>query len=503
MRVSVETGDISQRAGPAIVVNLFEGVASPGGATGAVDTALGGVISRLIEQGEITGKRGENTVIHTLGRLPAERVVVAGLGKQADFDLDTVRAVSGQTCRHLRGIGVRSASTIVHGAGIGGLEPRSSASAVAEGAVMGLYRFDKYKSGDEDKSDLDELVILDIDGTRAAHLKEGVEEGIILADAANLCRDMVNEPPNVMTPTRMAEAALEVGVAAGLKMEVLERGRMEELGMGALLGVAQGSSEPPKLIVLSYDGNPEDASDRFGLLGKGITFDSGGLDIKSAAGMRTMKSDMAGGAAVITAMKAIAALEIGINVTAIVAATENMPGGGAQRPGDVVKTMSGKTIEIDNTDAEGRLVLADAVSYARSLGIDRIVDVATLTGAIIMALGKQYTGVFGNDQSLVDGVIASGAEVGESMWQLPMPDDYRRGYRSDVADIKNTGGRPAGSITGAQIIGEFADGAAWVHLDIAGTATADSTKGYSPKGATGVPVRTLVALARRLARVGD
>ena len=502
MRISVETGDISQRAGSAIVVNLFEGVTSPGGATGAVDTALGGVISRLIEQGEIKGKRGENTVVHTLGRLPADRVVVVGLGKQSDFDLDAVRAVSGQTCRHLRGIGVKSASTIVHGAGIGGLDPRAAASAVAEGAVMGLYRFDKYKSGDGD-NDLEALAVVDIDGSRAADLKEGVEEGIVLADAANLCRDMVNEPPNVMTPTRMAEAALEVGVAAGLKMEVLERGRMEELGMGALLGVAQGSSEPPKLIVLSYDGNPDDTSDRLGLLGKGITFDSGGLDIKSAAGMRTMKSDMAGGAAVITAMKAIAALEVGINVTAIVAATENMPGGRAQRPGDVVKTMSGKTIEIDNTDAEGRLVLADAVSYARSLGIDRIVDVATLTGAIIMALGKQYTGVFGNDQSLVDGVIAAGDEVGECMWQFPMPDDYRRGYRSDVADIKNTGGRPAGSITGAQIIGEFADGAAWAHLDIAGTATADSTKGYSPKGATGVPVRTLVALARELARVGD
>ena len=502
MKISVETGDISQRAGPAIVVNLFEGVTSPGGATGAVDRALGGAISRLIEQGEIKGKRGENTVIHTLGRLPAERVVVAGLGKQADFDLDTVRAVSGGTSRHLRGIGVKSASTIVHGAGIGGLEPGASASAVAEGAVLGLYRFDRHKSGDGDGSELEELAIVAIDGSRAARLKKGVEEGVVLAEAASLCRDMVNEPPNFMTPTRMAEAALEVADAAGLEMEVLERGRMEDLGMGALLGVAQGSSEPPKLIVLNYDGNPDDPSDRLGLLGKGITFDSGGLDLKSAAGMRTMKSDMAGGAAVISAMKAIAALEVGVNVTAIVAATENMPGGRAQRPGDVVKTMSGKTIEIDNTDAEGRLVLADAVTYARSLGIERIVDAATLTGAMIMALGKQYTGVFGNDQALVDNVIAAGAAVGERMWQMPMPDDYRRSYRSDVADIKNTGGRPAGSITGAQIIGEFADGAAWVHLDIAGTATAISASGYSPKGATGVPVRTLVELARRLSRSG-
>ena len=497
MRISVETGDISQRAGPAVVVNLFEGVTSPGGATGAVDRALGGAISRLIEQGEIKGKRGENTVIHTLGMLPAERVVVAGLGKQADFDLDAVRAVSGETCRHLRGIGVRSASTIVHGAGIGGLEPGASASAVAEGAVLGLYRFDRYKSGD-DKDGLEEVAIVDIDGSRAARLKEGVEEGVILAEAANLCRDMVNEPPNFMTPTRMAEAALEVADAAGLRMEVLERGRMEELGMGALLGVAQGSSEPPKLIVLNYDGNPDDPSDRLGLLGKGITFDSGGLDLKSAMGMRTMKSDMAGGASVISAMKAIAALEVGINATAIVAATENMPGGRAQRPGDVVKTMSGKTIEIDNTDAEGRLVLADAVTYARSLGIERIVDAATLTGAMVLALGKQYTGVFGNDQALVDNVIAAGAAVGERMWQMPMPDDYRRSYRSDVADIKNTGGRPAGSITGAQIIGEFADGAAWAHLDIAGTATVHFHEGLQPQGgdrSAGADVRGACAAA--------
>ena len=503
MKITVATGDIARREGPAIVVNLFEGVTSPGGATGAVDQALDGAISRLIEQGEIKGKRGENTVIHTLGKLPAERAIVAGLGRQSDFDLNAVRSISAQTCRHLRRIGIQSASTIAHGAGIGGLDARACALALAEGSVMGLYKFDKYKSDDRAGTDLDELVLVELDRSRVAALEDGVEEGIELAEAVNLCRDMVNEPANVMTPTRMSEVALEVAGEAGVRIEVLERSRMEELGMGALVGVAQGSPEPPKLIVLSYEGNPDDPTDRLGLLGKGITFDSGGLDIKTAAGMRAMKGDMAGGAAVIAAIRAVARLGLKVNATAIVAATENMPGGRAQRPGDVVKTMNGKTIEIDNTDAEGRLVLADAMAYVRSIGVERIVDVATLTGAMITALGTQYTGVFGNDQGLVDSVIAAGDAAGESVWQLPLPEEYKRIYRSDVADIKNAGGRAAGSIVGAQIIGEFADGAAWAHLDIAGTSNSDSTKGYNPKGATGVPVRTLVALARLLSESGS
>jgi leucyl aminopeptidase len=274
---------------------------------------------------------------------------------------------------------------------------------------------------------------------------------------------------------------------------------MGELGMGALLGVAQGSDEPPKLIVLNYYGDPNNEENSLGILGKGITFDSGGLDIKSASGMARMKSDMAGGASVIGAMKAIAQLKPRLNVTGIVPATENMPGGKAQRPGDVVRAMNGKTIEIGNTDAEGRLVLADAVSYARSLGLTRLVDVATLTGAVVVALGEDCTGVFGNDQDWIDRITQAGARVGERIWQLPTYPESRERYKSDVADIKNTGARGGGAITGAMIIGEFAEGAAWAHLDIAGTASSDRHTGHTPKGATGGPVRTLVALAESLA----
>jgi leucyl aminopeptidase len=500
MEIKVASGDITKQEAGAIVVNLFEGVESPVGATGAVDRALDGAISRLIEEGEVKGKRGELTLVHTLGKMAPSRVLVAGLGKKADFDVDRVRSVSAAACRYLRSRGVKEIATVAHGAGVAGIDARESGQAVAEGAVLGLYRFDRHKSKDESGRDIEALTIVEHNESKLSDLEAGVADGEVLAKAVNLCRDMANEPANFMTPTQMAEAALDVARESGLRLEVLDRPGMEELGMGALLGVAQGSDEPPKLIVLRYAGDPEDESNNLGLLGKGITFDSGGISIKRAAGMGAMKGDMAGGAAVIAAMGAIGALKPKINVTAIVPATENMPGGGAQRPGDVVTAMNGKTIEIDNTDAEGRLVLADAVSYACTLGLGRIVDVATLTGAMSVALGKICSGAFGNDTDLLDSVVDAGRHVGERIWPMPTYDEYKDQYKSDVADIKNTGGPSAGSITGAQIIGEFAADASWVHLDIAGTSRTDSTRGYNPKGATGVSVRTLVHLAQKLAR---
>ena len=499
MEVRVITGDITQQRADAIVVNLFEGVKSPGGAAGDVDRALDGAITKLIEEGEIKGKRGELTLIHTLDKMTPSRVLVAGLGKDSDWDLDAVRAVAAESCRRLRRAGVASVATIAHGVGAGGLDAAASGQAIAEGALLGVYRFDKYKSDNGDGQSIAELSVVEVDASNVEALKAGVSRGAVIAEAVNLCRDMANEPANFMTPTRMSEYALEVAQESGLELEVLERPQMAELGMGALLGVAQGSEEPPKLIILRHMGDPTNEANSLGILGKGITFDSGGLDIKNAAGMSTMKGDMAGGASVIGAMKAIGHLKPTINVTAIVPATENMPGGRAQRPGDVVTAMNGKTIEIDNTDAEGRLVLADAVAYARSLGLTRLVDVATLTGAVVVALGNQCTGAFGNDQSFIDRVVAAGAASGERVWQLPTYDEYKDQYKSDVADIKNTGGRGAGSITGAQIIGEFSDGASWVHLDIAGTSRSEKAKRWDPKGATSVPVRTLVRLATDLA----
>ena len=498
MDIKVVTGDIAQQEVGAVVVNLFEGVTTPGGATGAVDKAMGGAISALIADGEIKGKSGELTLIHTLGTIAPKRVLVAGLGKAESFTLDSVRGVAAETARRLKSVGVESAATIVHGAGIAGLDDRESAQALAEGLVMGMYSFDKYKSNASESS-LAAMTIVEFSESKSAALQEGVEVGCAIGEAVNFCRDMANEPANGMTPSEMAERALEVSQSHGMALEVLERAQMEELGMGAMLGVAQGSEEPPKFIIMRYSGDPENESNNIGLLGKGITFDSGGLDIKNAVGMSTMKGDMAGGASVIAAMQAIGQLKPKINVTCIVPATENMPSGTAQRPGDVVRAMNGKTIEIDNTDAEGRLVLADAMSYARSIGLNRLVDVATLTGAMSVALGDQCMGAFGNDDEFTQQVVDAANAVGERAWPLPMYDEYKSQYSSDIADIKNTGGRGAGSITGALIIGEFNDGAPWVHLDIAGTSRARSTKGATVKGATGVPVRTLVRLVCNLA----
>ncbi len=499
MRINVVGGNIAERDDPAIVVNRFEvGATHPGGATGAVDAALDGAISDLLAQGDITGKRGDNVLIYSLGKMNAKRVVVAGLGKKEDFDANAAREVHAGVARFLRSKGVKSYSTILHGAGVGGLDDDVAAQAAAEGIALGLYSFDKYKSDPGTKS-IESVNVVEFDNAKIPAVQSGVERGATIAEAVNLARDMGNEPANVMTPTRMAEIALDVTSDAGMSLTVLDRDQIVELGMGSFAGVAQGSEEPPKFIVMRHDGDPDNPDNNLGLLGKGITFDSGGLDIKSAAGMLTMKSDMSGGACVIAAMKAIAAFNPKINVWGIVPATENMPGRRAQRPGDVVTAMNGKTIEIGNTDAEGRLVLADALCYATRNGVNRIVDVATLTGAVVVALGDGATGVFGNDQNWVDSVAQAGNSVGERMWQLPTYDSYKSEYSSDIADIKNTGGRGAGAITGALIIGEFAGDSKWAHLDIAATTRTTSDKGINPKGSTGVPVRTLVELATSLA----
>ena len=502
MKINVIQGNIAEREDAAIVVNLFEGVSHPGGATGAVDRSMGGAITDLIGEGDITGKRGENTLIYSLGWVPARRVVVAGLGKQSEFDVDVTREVNAGVARLLASKGVSSYSTILHGAGIGGMDAAESAQAAAEGVGLGLYSFDKYKSDAKD-SPIEDVNILEFDKSRIDAAIQGVRRGTTIAEAVNLAREMGNEPANYMTPTRMAEIALDVVRESGMELTVLDRADIERLGMGSFAGVAQGTEEPPKFIVIRYHGDPDNPDNNLGLLGKGITFDSGGLDLKSAEGMLTMKSDMSGGACVIGAMKAVGAFRPKINVWGIVPATENMPGRRAQRPGDVVRAMNGKTIEIGNTDAEGRLVLADAVCYAVENGLTRIVDVATLTGAVGVALGSGATGVFGNDQAWVDEIVRAGDSVGERMWQLPTFPSYTAEYNSDIADIKNTGGRGAGAITGALIIGEFAGEAKWAHLDIAATTRTTTTRGINPKGSTGVPVRTLIELVSALAKQSE
>ena len=496
MNITVLQEDVTKVNTPALIVNIFEGVKSPGGATGAVDQALGGAISQLIDEGEIRGKAGEMTLIHTFGRIAASRVLVAGLGKRESFSANMVRNVMGDACRFLRSRNVASACTIAHGAGIGGLQTQSVARAMAEGALLGLYRFNHYRSPNGDDTELNDLSVVEQDAAKVAELEKGLRLGTITAEASCLARDMANEPANVMTPTQMSEVARRVADAEGLEIEILDREDMEEKGMGSLLGVARGSRQPPKLIVLKYRGNPDNPGDNLGIIGKGVTFDTGGISIKPAAGMERMKGDMSGGASVIGAMQAIGRIRPRVNVTGVVPAVENMPGGEAQRPGDIVQTMNGKTVEVINTDSEGRLILCDAMAYARELGVNRMVDIATLTGAIIVSLGKICTGVMGNDQEFIDQLIDASEDTGERFWQLPMFDEYRDTLESNFADMMNVGAdRGAGSITAAKFLSEFAEGIPWAHLDIAGTAGSTAEKGYLVKGATGVPVRTLVNLA--------
>jgi leucyl aminopeptidase len=507
VEIRVEAGDITQSPAKAIIVNLFEGVKSPGGGTGAVDKALDGGISALIAEGEVKGKAGEMTLVHTLAKIPSPRVLVAGLGKQKDFGYKQIKDLMGTALRRARATGATSVATIVHGAGIAGLDPAECAQAIAEGAVMGTYRFQRYKFNGNGKDgenntppEIETLTIVENDKSKLRALQRGVDRGIILGTAANHTRDLANEPANALPPVAFAERARALAKDAGLRCEVLNDGQIKQMGMGALLGVGVGSTNPPRFIIIKYEGDSR-SKKTLGLLGKGITFDSGGISIKPAAGMEAMKGDMSGGAAVVATMWAIGKLKPRINVTAMVPAAENMPSGSATKPGDVVKALNGKTIEVINTDAEGRLILADAICYAKQQGLSPLVDVATLTGAMQIALGPGATGFFSTEDNLAAQMSAAGEKSGELMWRFPLlTKEYGENLKSNVADIKNTGNRFGGAISAAAFMHFFVEDTPWVHIDMAGTDDSDKEKGVYVKGSTGIPTRTLVNFL--LARAG-
>jgi leucyl aminopeptidase len=500
LNIKATVGDIARIKADAIVVNLFEGIKQPGGATAAVDKALDGAISSLISRGGINGKFGEVNIVHTFGRLPAGIVAIVGLGKQEEFNVDSIRGVTGEFCRILRKVNCHKIATILHGTGIDVIEPEDSAQAITEGALLGLYSFTKYKKSEY--GNINEILIVVREEEIVPILEPAIGKGKLIAEAVNLARDMGNEPANYMTPSQMAEIAQEIASKHDLEIKIFNREDMEAIGMGALLGVAKGSNQPPKLIILSYRGD-EGSEKTLGFLGKGITFDSGGISIKPSDGMADMKNDMAGAAAVMTALVAIAQLKPKINVTAIIPTTENLPSGSALKPGDVLKAMNGKTIEVISTDAEGRLILADALSYARKLELSPLIDLATLTGACRVALGMLYSGLFGNDKDLINEVLGAAQRTGEKMWHMPMPNEYKEQIKSDIADIKNTGNRYGGAITAALFLAEFADNTPWVHIDIAGPRLSNKESGYIVKGATGFGVRTLIELALNEAKGQD
>lgn len=494
MDVKVAIADPLNIPCDALIVHHREGEEEIKGAAKVIDAALEGGISQLIASGEIKGKLNEISLLHTFGRIAARRVLVVGLGPRKDFTLDKLRGASASACKALRRVRAKEIATVMPEE----FDPSSAAQAVAEGAILGLYDYARHKSKEPEYPPVDRLLILEPETDKGAAGEQGSRLGKILAEATNLARDLVNEPANFMTPSRLAEVAQGVSQTWGLEFTSLEPEDMRALGMGAILGVAQGSKQPPRLIVLEYKGATSDHPS-LGLIGKGITFDSGGISLKAAEKMDLMKGDMAGGAAVIAALQAVGQIKPRINVIGIVPATENLPGGAALKPGDILKAMNGKTIEVINTDGEGRLILADALSYARQRGLSYLVDVATLTGACAVALGSAITGAFGNNQRLIEDIVKAGEEAGEKIWPMPLEEEYRELIKSPWADIKNSAGREGGAITAALFLSEFVEDTPWVHLDIAGTFYQEKDSTYRPKGASGVAVRTLVNLAVSLA----
>lgn len=499
MKVTIACESVTTIEVPLLVVNLFEGVTQPTGATGAIDSAMGGLISSLIADKEITGKLNEVTVFPSLGRIPAQRVAVVGLGKKEDLTVDRVRQAAGSAARRAQQLKVPRFATIAHG-GQAGLSPIESAQATVEGSALATYRYLRFKTEKEDLPQaIDEMVVVERDQSKIGQLEQGARRAQIVAESATLARDLVNGPGNLVTPTYLADQARQAAARSGFECEVLGPEQMRALKMGALLGVAQGSAQPPRLIVMRYRGAGADAK-TLAIVGKGITFDSGGISIKPGEHMEEMKDDMSGGAATIGAMQAIANLKLPVNVIGLVPATENLPSGTAYKPGDVLTAMNGKTIEVINTDAEGRIVLADALAYAVEQGADALVDVATLTGACVIALGHVASGAIANNDNLAAALIAAGERTGERVWRLPAWDDYKEQIKSDIADVKNTGGRPGGAITGGLFLSYFIADKPWLHLDIAGTAWTDKDLPYIPKGATGIGVRLLVEFAEQWAK---
>ncbi len=440
-----------------------------------------GWLAELKTSGEFTGKSGEMAIAHLPAGFAAKRLVLIGGGKREQFDGAALRKAVGGAVRALKAKGVKSLAWVLDG---------GDAEAAAEGALLANFEPDHHKSKKESKALETFLLLAD------ASLQPAVDRGVILAESQNFTRELVNEPGNLLTPGVLAARAREMAAEAGLECDILDQDRMKQLGMGSLLGVAQGSVEPPYLIVLRYTPAAAPKSkDHLGLVGKGVTFDTGGVSIKPSEGMEKMKYDMAGGAAVLGAMRAIAQLKPSIPVTALIPTVENHVSGKAQRPGDIVTSMAGKTIEVLNTDAEGRLILVDAITYAQRLGCTHLVDAATLTGAIVVALGYVHIGAFTNNDAMMARVAAAGKAEGEKMWQMPLDDEYRDLLKSPFADLANIGGRWGGSISAAWFLREFAGDTPWVHLDIAGTAWLEENKPFMAKGPSGIAVRTFARLA--------
>jgi leucyl aminopeptidase len=513
LNITVQQGGIQTVVADAIILNLFQGVTEPAGATGVVNKALGGAIGELMVGGDLRGKLGETAVLYPRGAIPARRVIVVGLGKPDKFDLEAVREASAVAIKQAQKLGATNIATVVHGGGAGGLDLAEAAQAVVEGSMLALYRYDapKAKKEEEDETQVASLTLVEFDQAKIGAIEAGARVGQVIAESVYLARTLINQPSNVATPTTIAEAAQAMCAEVGLACRVLDEAEMRAEGMGALLAVTQGAAQPAKFVVMEY--HPEATEGHqpanltqakpIVLVGKGVAFDTGGYSIKPAESMTGMKMDMAGAAAVIGAMRAVARLQLPLRVIGLTPLVENVISATAYKPGEVFIAKNGVSIEVANTDAEGRLILADALCYANELKPAAVIDVATLTGAKTVALGQRLNALFCDDESLREALLAAGQKVGEPLWPMPLDPAFDRQIKSSVADIKNSGGRAGGAITAARFLAHFVGDWPWAHLDIAGSAEysngpEQTPRSYLTKGATGIPLRTLIQYLRRI-----
>jgi leucyl aminopeptidase len=491
MQVETKQGRVEAKSTEALVLTHYEGDILSKQDAAFVDHALGGGLRDLLHTKEFEGKANEVALYHTHGKLPAKRIILVGLGKKQDVGLDHIRQALGYAAKRVRQVKAGSFTVAVPS-----VMPRNAslvdvAQAMVEGAILGSYQFNEYRSETSHK-DVAAMSVVVPQKAQLRQLSEGVRRGVATAEATVFVRDLCNHPSNVMTPTKIANEAKAIAKETGVSVKILEQKEMESLGMGALLGVAKGSHEPPKFIILQYNGSKKKDDRPVVLVGKTITFDTGGISLKPAENMEQMKADMTGGAEVLATMRAAARLQLPLNLISILPAAENMPGGRAMRPGDVVTTLSGKTVEVQNTDAEGRLILSDGLAYATRFKPAALIDIATLTGACVVALGQFAIGMFGTDTRLKDSVRKAGARAGERVWEMPLWDDYFEQLRSEVADMRNIGGRGGGMITAALFLSKFVGDCPWVHLDIASTDWSERERAYIPKGPTGIGTRLLI-----------
>ncbi len=495
MKLTLAAGEPLNQQCRALVLGCFEkDPASP--LVADFDRTFGGVLGTLMAEGEFTGKPNRTLMVHTLGRVVPDRLLLVGLGKRKDLTPDRLRQAAGSAVKAMRGAGIGSFSSVLHrSAG----ESEEWLRAEAEGFLLGGYAFNRYKTGNDLPAEVEEVTLLCADAGRRSSAESVISETTTVCESVLFVRELVDQPGNVATPSFLAEKAVEVAGRYGFDCRVMEREEMERNGMEALLAVAKGSCQPPRFIILEYHGGEKKERPTV-LVGKGITFDSGGISLKPREGMEKMKNDMAGGAAVIGTVAAAARLRLPVNLVGLVPSAENLPGGRAYKPGDLVRAMSGKTVEIVNTDAEGRLILCDALHYAQRYRPAALIDLATLTGACVVALGTFASGVMGNDDGLVRALKRAGEVCGERVWELPLWDEYGELMKSDIADLKNAGGPAAGTISAGWFLKQFAGKSKWAHLDIAGTAWEEKGRPYLPKGATGVGVRLIIEYLRGIAK---